>query len=487
MQPEQIVRIGYRKGDTQGTGYLVAKDRILTARHVVWDKEKAKAQKTIWVELAGKSATPRKASVEWPSGEVDVDLAVLAVESPLLDAVRSPWLHEGKIDGTLAVETKGFPQLDDEVVHDELLSFAGQALSTEPDPRSIEIDVSVQPEFPEGWKGISGAPVFETGSELLLGVVSSAQSFLEGRLVAAAVASVADSEEFLAACRLQRDRRRVREAVDWIASALRDAPKVFAAVRRELQADGKPAAGEPTAAEVARAIVEEPADSVLPALQRAFDDLDRSVRVRIREIVCRALPCHREFTAAVVELGRLLTNGSLDQASSAATNAFAEVLLAGFDGRPCAFVFEQGRGVRGESMIPIVTSRSEDSRRAPVAEVGVDIYGGQLIEDLVQFLAPKLNVSPPVARAVDRALERRIRANQARRPPFFLLVPDDPAERERLEKVLRAVQAALKHLRILKLSRDPDHLDLQTGWMYSVNTMYEDDAKRDESRHATIP
>ncbi|MFD4948952.1 hypothetical protein ACFWNT_42270 [Streptomyces sp. NPDC058409] len=183
MDPRRLADI--RAGDalstrSVGSGYLVAPQLVLTARHSVSDAGTARAHPRIDVRIGH----PRRSLPVWRDGEVcwvgpaDTDVALVwleeAVHLPGAEPVR--WGHPtGR--RPLAYEGLGYPQLaeyaDDERGVETLRGVLAP-LSTGPADTFVLDQAAAPRPRPEGageraWSGVSGAAVFCHG--FLVGVV----------------------------------------------------------------------------------------------------------------------------------------------------------------------------------------------------------------------------------------------------------------------------------------------------------------------------
>lgn len=161
------------KGDygELGTGYPVAKDLILTARHVVCPKDpdldrpiKVQFKGGNWCEL------PRR-DLAWQSGE-ELDVALLKCAFPqsfsgeffgFLSASR-PQDNSGWVGAGFA--TAGG---DNKPGNPRLVNVLGRVHSAADHDPQFELGAEFPPDVEEGWQGISGSPVFVHGK--IIGVI----------------------------------------------------------------------------------------------------------------------------------------------------------------------------------------------------------------------------------------------------------------------------------------------------------------------------
>lgn len=162
----------------RATGYPVGKDLILTARHVLYPKPPNRRDSRYRVAIrwhyfrSGDDADWIEISdgdIVWESrGELDA--ALIRCRRPP-DAVG--WgivSHERPRDGTQWI-SEGFPRATKYGNRRNPSSFIGKVYSKAPNEPYFELTVDTAPEDEEGWKGVSGMPVFV--DHKILGVVRS--------------------------------------------------------------------------------------------------------------------------------------------------------------------------------------------------------------------------------------------------------------------------------------------------------------------------
>jgi hypothetical protein len=168
---------GGQRGEL-ATGYPVGKDLILTARHVLHPEPPCHRDRRHRVKL------------RWhyfPSGEgmnwIEIPDEDLVWESPgELDAalIRCPRPRDAVGWGIVSRDqprdgvtwaSEGFPRATRYENRRNPSSFIGKVCSKAPSEPCFELTVETAPEDEEGWKGVSGMPVFV--GRRILGVVGS--------------------------------------------------------------------------------------------------------------------------------------------------------------------------------------------------------------------------------------------------------------------------------------------------------------------------
>ena len=187
MGQERVVELTFGK-ESQGSGYLVDRRHVFTARHVVPNNTKlghaCKAQFLIGANPSGPSKgrrpRPVSARIVWLPEDATLDIAVVVLDKPA--DVTDGFVPMGRIrlgePDTRRVECTGFP------------SAAGESsqrvvglLSEVPDEGRQDLDVtSAHPLDMREWSGLSGALVFS--GAVAIGVVATVHSGYSGKLTA---------------------------------------------------------------------------------------------------------------------------------------------------------------------------------------------------------------------------------------------------------------------------------------------------------------
>lgn len=186
----------------RATGYPVGKDLILTARHVLHpeppNQRDSRYKVAIrwhyfrsgddadWIEIADDD-------IVW-EGQGGLDAALIRCRRPP-DAVGwGPVSHERPRDGMPWV-SEGFPRAAKYGNRRNPSSFIGKVCSKAPTEPYFELTVDAAPEDEEGWKGVSGMPVF-VGRKILGVVKSVPPNFKAGKLYATPTWKLLEDEDF---------------------------------------------------------------------------------------------------------------------------------------------------------------------------------------------------------------------------------------------------------------------------------------------------
>src|SRR5215831_1966403 len=146
-----------------GTGYFVSSDLVLTANHVVPENAKAIG---VRVEGTAKFYDAQKDNpIAWRNADLD---AVLIRISPGLPDIGLPEWTQGSFTANVEWETTAYPiaamQTVDEREKWTTRGLKGTLYYQGGAGQAHELDLDVgAPATPEGWGGISGAPVFVNG------------------------------------------------------------------------------------------------------------------------------------------------------------------------------------------------------------------------------------------------------------------------------------------------------------------------------------
>ncbi len=168
-----------------GTGFLIKKDRILTARHVIENCDKIEVR---LIQSYREQWFP--ASLVWPSKEYpsDLDVALLKVtiDSGITEKIPEiAWrflLSTHVPDKKCEWETRGIPDAGN-ITHNgkttsNPVDFGGIAYPSSTDGK-MSLDLSARPDEPKDWGGASGSPVFI--DHTIRGVIISYSQAFKGR------------------------------------------------------------------------------------------------------------------------------------------------------------------------------------------------------------------------------------------------------------------------------------------------------------------
>ncbi|PGH47081.1 trypsin-like peptidase domain-containing protein [Streptomyces sp. Ru87] len=195
-EPARIVAV---RAGRRGSGYLLAPNLVLTARHVVGDSPGGRA-------VAINGTGWKDCRLVWGSGTSDCDAALLLAGAPLVPpgtAARMEPVTWAELSGLEPVEgcqMIGFPTVqvtdDGRLDTDQAVCVLKPGSSMVRDRYALDL-TTTPPAGASPWSGMSGAAVFADG--LLVGVVVGDQSaWQHGRLEAVPGARLLHDPEFAA-------------------------------------------------------------------------------------------------------------------------------------------------------------------------------------------------------------------------------------------------------------------------------------------------
>jgi len=473
------------------TGYPVAPDRILTARHAFFPAEGPARDEGRPIEVrwhykdADDDWHPAQ-DIAWESERWD--LALLACAFPAPVAANRGVLSAALPSEPMRWKSVGFPRVggrrDNKRKHFDMQGKVYSMLST---AERFAISEEAGPTTEDDWKGASGAPVFVDWR--ILGVIVSVPPDLAAmRLEAAPMWRVIkEAPGFRAEMRFdERERRRdaVLAKLHRLLIDSRAASKALALRRPELEeridgADGN----EAKAAKLAAALLDLEVPALIQTCQQAHADLGRDpANDVLTAIVQTVLPAI--YDHGVVETVR---NACGEVAAELMTlpacyPTVAEIIMAGADRRAAAFC-----GREREDDFP----RGKLNLPAP-PECGYDSDGEEAARALDLHLTGKFSWADPerfaeLSAAVDSFMTRRFpgpsRPGVTRTPErrvieaareiayqakalgrtYYLIVPApvDPDDKAAFAANLAAIRERYKGLMCISLNVDEDAEDAE--------------------------
>lgn len=386
---------------TGGTGYLISRDRVLTAAHVV----EGAAEGSIAYDGTGESLSLAGALVEW-RGDGDCDIAVLRLRQPVDFDVPIANLADFALESAADWESRGWALAldppDDALVCDSTVGLVGRANGFASRQKQFEVGLEPLARDLNSWKGVSGAPVFQSGWNRILGVVAAAPEAFHNVLQATPLTRAFLDPRFREALGPPVVLKRRDELIARVCGILTNTPKAAKAIAQRRQAWQ------------ARHDLEGPAGltDVLLSQADAGDLLEELLQTH-RELWERRSAAERQQAEAVERIlfavGPLLVlrgmlhalpnaDGAVALTLEVNTPSVAELAIAGYEGRPVRWKPDCREEADGLGRIPLP------------GETGFDVQGEVALSDYYSFFTSGL------LSAEDRKHLARLRARH----------PDDP-------------------------------------------------------------
>jgi len=442
--------------DWLGTGTLVAVGRILTAYHVVFDKD-GQEKPNLWVRLEGETNKVRVTSVAW-KGSLDLDVAVLEV-----DIDRKPAMHPllGLSPDNIATNTpweaQGYPAVRDKQPSTRMEQVRGKACSFSRGNARMSLDVGAAP---EKFDGLSGGAVVVRGH--IVGVVRAVPFNWEGkRLEATPVDAFLGDRDFRKAICIEKEdeiiEERIQRMVNEVMAILIEYPDIVLHFVKRLKLEPAPGEG---AADVARTLVRQrKAADTAGVFNQVDADLAKNKQAKEdRAIVCkilwRILPLAIDWQKLVVAALRDFPDKFTSTCNfielPLRTETIAEIVLAGVDDRACQYVsLGPGKMPIGAGVVRIPAA----------ARTVIDVDGSRLAESVVQDLASRLMIDHykqygEMRDAVDALLQYHAQyAPEDELLPYYLLFADGDGCNDNLYTLARnKLKDELPSLRLVRLT-----------------------------------
>jgi len=468
------------------TGYPVARDRILTARHALFPEGPGRDPKRpIEVRFRCPGVDPiwrplTAYTVVWDSQRWD--LVLLACELP---QGLGPWWgfpSEERPQPNAPWYGSGFPRIggkrDGERVSFGVGGTVKPMLATD---ERLQVDETAGPKDADAWKGASGAPVFM--DRRIIGVILSVPEDLEARRLSVAPLwrVLAEEPEFCAQVRYQQRKDR-RDALErGVRDALAATPTALTALTAVIPGAADTCAAMPASerpAKVAAALLGLEIDQAVAITEAAYRDLPRPDAPAAHAIagIARAL-VPAVYDHGVVEAVRCACADA--QAGLLAVPAFhptvAEIIMAGADRRPVEVCARRSANdfPKGRLCLP------------EPPECGLDEDGREALKALETHLTQKLTLGQGDAdalegaadgfivhrfdrrdgRAAARTLEQRrklaaleiaYQASHGRTHYLILHPPEQAEDADRLHGVAQRLRERYQGLMCIALSDDFD-------------------------------
>jgi hypothetical protein len=349
MNKNLLVQIFVPTRDGEGqiaTGYPVDRNRILTARHVLFPKDRD-ADRPIelrWYLQQGSARQWREIqedSVIWEGGE-NCDAAL--IEYTFLEGVDEwGFLSEQRPRSHMKWESEGFARAGKQNDTREPVGIMGDVFPMADVAREFELGTKYAVDREEGWKGASGCPVFVEGK--IIGVVITCpMNFNATRLRSTPIYKLLQIPEFRKAIGYDDRVARLEEIRLFIANNLAESPKAMDVLANELELKDRAYDTAARAKSLAGAMVQLTIEDLIGKLEKAHDALcKKSGENLIRDAVVVENVAHHlipaVFDNAVIHSVHTRITGAQSALVSlpAGTKTVAEIIMAGVDKRPAEF------------------------------------------------------------------------------------------------------------------------------------------------------
>lgn len=364
--------LGGEKGkEPLGTGYLVRKDRVLTARHVI------EGVNHLWIEYDPPAPAKALRVRAWShfEGKEPCDIALLRVEEVEIQVSR-PVVTRAGLSRPSKWESKGWARTSENRprVENSLEDLFGTCARHAARRESVGLSSEVHLKNFKFWKGISGAPVFSTEPARLLGVISKVDPEAETRFTLCPIATAfGDSlvdEIFPDPSRDERQRQNQNEArrgrlVQCLQEVLSEAGKAAIAAIGRVPAwkDHWSAGGASRLIDELRG-AKDPVDT-LNHLDDAHlhlwerEEAPRPAARTIEQVAMHLAPLYM-LDAYAEKLSA--EDGGAHLQLEVETAAMADLVLAGSDGGPALLAPRSGAYSQGETRLPLPSELTIDPK-----------------------------------------------------------------------------------------------------------------------------
>lgn len=325
-----------------GTGYPIAKNLILTARHVLFPDNRDDSQKIEfrWHHRHGEDREWQPITdIVWQS---DGDFDAALIECPFPDDISYVALvsDERPVDDA-NWKSEGFPMVGRKDETTTAVPMRGETYSAAETADRFQLGVKDEPTRPELWQGASGSPVF-VGARLI-GVITTCLGNFDGkRLEATPIWKLLKDNRFCELIGYKDRKSQLESLVRQVEEALQRSESVTDQLWREMPSHLLSAIPY-SAAGLASALVSIPIDQLLTCANKAQnklkDDRDKNL---ICDVVQVVLPCIIDGAhGSAVEYVKNKKNDPAFAVIELPTDlkTVAEIIMAAVDNRAAAFRF----------------------------------------------------------------------------------------------------------------------------------------------------
>lgn len=459
-----------------GTGYPIWKDRILTARHVLFPSERTESCGPIlvrWHHMKNTAAHAWQAirKVVWDGGE-DFDVAVIdCAFSKEANGWGYPSAAKPRDD--MPWRSEGFSRVGAKDDHSrQAIPMQGRVYSMADAEPMFHLGVDDPHHMPEGWRGASGCPVFFAGA--IIGVVSSCpENFAAGRLAATPMWKLLENEEFCRAsgCDIRRDQ--VRHFKKSVIDILNDAPAAMAVLE---DTPNTAASNETRAQQLAEALLQLDHDRLFEKAREARQSLlargqgaDAKI---IKKLAFMVLPAVFDPGVLGSVRGRGADPALAVMALPIATPTVAELVMAGVDRRPLNFqAMTRPRELpRGEFALPPPPEAGRES--AKPHKVAWTTYLTDKFAPEVKQQSGRFDPDAVIQYAAD---ELALEAESGTTWYHLVELPRDDSERRRFVADFQELKQKYPALVFVELSSDSELLRREHPLVYWLRLLLTED------------
>lgn len=471
-----------------GTGYPIAKDRILTARHVLFPKDLKPAAdfKIRWHHWrdsgkpAGQWQTVGRDRIVWP-GTTELDAAVIAFAFPEEAAGWRSLSARNPATG-MAWESEGFPDVGKRDDNSRVpVPMRGGTYKRADRAKECWLDVTAPPQVAADWRGASGSPVFVLSQ--IVGIIIEVPPGFSGRLTALPASRLLDEPAFCTAIGYQQaDDRHAR--IKQVLEATR-AVSALAIGALECCVFGEPGQRlwrDPVSPveELAREIGHYDTALLMHHARQAIGKLKSSNSKDAKalgKLVQWLLPLLYDRTTVAAVREKVGDPNAILVGFPVATRFVAETVMAGADGREARYRHpHKDEEIEGELSLPLTPNsgfdpkgerRAEDFRehlRRKLAVSQLSAFEGAFYRCVRELLPESIRervseLDPNLNRMAASKLEDLAKYESSRHYYLFQL-PSDPEERADCLASLEKLKGQFEAVAFLELA---DNSDLMSG------------------------
>ncbi|MCP4407994.1 MAG: hypothetical protein GY807_09605 [Gammaproteobacteria bacterium] len=342
MDKNLLVQIFVSTGVDEGeiaTGYPIAKNRILTARHALYpDGQQPHSIEVRWCHLTGSARSWRPATfVEW-DGSDEFDVALIECEFPE-KVDRLGIVSEGKLSNKMHWCSAGFARAGERDDGEcRSVGMKGEVFSMADSEPEFELGAKYEVSHDEQWKGASGSPVF-VGDKIIGVIVSCPENFDARRLRATPLWKLLQEPGFCEAIGYGKRKERLAWARRELTSILKRSTEATEKLADRLRLDTR--LGQNRAENLAEALLNHDIEQILDITYQVAKELlqggNKPAVDAVRQVMSTILPAI--FDHGIIESVRTQKSAfsCVTVSLPIATKTVTEIVMAGVDRRAAKF------------------------------------------------------------------------------------------------------------------------------------------------------